>query len=70
MGSRGWDDHVMRSEAEFLRFGFLGWVEYDRSNNTWISQWALFWVGFGSIEVWVTAMGTVEVVFFRFGVKN
>ena len=20
MGSRGWDDHVMRSEAEFLRF--------------------------------------------------
>ena len=26
MGSRGWDDHVMRSEAEFLRFGYKLWV--------------------------------------------
>ena len=47
MGSRGWDDHVMRSEAEFLRFWLQVLVEYDRSNNTWISQWALFGEGFG-----------------------
>ena len=50
MGSRGLDDHVMRSEAEFLLCCNKFWVGSSTigSNNTWISQWANpdFWVGF------------------------
>ena len=63
MGSRVLDDHVMRSEAEFLRFGF--WVGSSTIGQIILGYLNELYFGLGLVLlrlglVWVTAKGTVS----------